>query len=218
MKYKAAIFDMDGTILNTLEDLYLAVNHTMKKFSYPERTMDEVRQFVGNGVDRLIARSLPGGYDDKNFDAAVKEYRAYYSAHSDIKTAPYEGICELIDKLKKNGVAVAIVSNKPDVSVKELSLKYFPSVEYAFGERESDGIRRKPFPDMILNAAEKLSVSPKECVYIGDSEVDVESAANSGMDCITVLWGFRDRKFLLEKGAKIFAYSTDDVYRLIMSE
>lgn len=218
MKYKAAIFDMDGTILNTLEDLYLAVNHTMKKFNYPERTMDEVRRFVGNGVDRLIACSLPGGYGDENFNAAVKEYRAYYSAHSDVKTAPYDGICELIDKLQKNGVAVAVVSNKPDVSVKELSLKYFPSVKYAFGERESDGIRRKPFPDMILYAADKLSVLPKDCVYIGDSEVDIESAENSGMDCITVLWGFRDREFLLEKGARFFAYGTDDVYRLIMSE
>lgn len=215
MKYKAAIFDLDGTLLNTLEDLYDAVNHTMDKYSYPRRTIKEVRAFVGNGVDRLITLCVPGGENDPNLDAAIKEYRTYYAAHSENKTKPYDGIPELIDRLNRAGVKIAVVSNKIHVSTVTLCKKYFPEIKTVCGERESEGIRRKPYPDTVIESAAQLGVPLTETVYIGDSEVDVITSKNAGVDCISVLWGFRDRDYLTEMGAQIFAETPDEVYDII---
>ncbi len=218
MKYKAAIFDLDGTLLNTLEDLHDAVNHTMKKYSYPKRTLDEVRRFVGNGVDRLITLCVPGHENDPNLAAAIKDFRDYYAAHSEIKTKPYDGVLELIDKLMESGIKIAIVSNKMHEATVTLCQKYFPQVEVVCGEREREGIRRKPCPDTVIKAAEDLGVSLNDVVYIGDSEVDVKTSENAGVDCISVLWGFRDRDYLINQGARIFAETADEVFGIISGE
>ena len=218
MKYKAAIFDLDGTLLNTLEDLWSAVNHTMDKYGYPHRTIKEVRAFVGNGVDRLIMLCLPGGENDPNFEDAKREYRAYYAEHSEIKTKPYDGVIELIDKLEKAGIKTAVVSNKIHVATVELCKKYFPDIKTVCGERESEGIRRKPYPDTVIESAKALGVPIDETVYIGDSEVDIETSRRAGVDCISVLWGFRDRDFLEENGGKIFAEKPSDVYDIIVEK
>lgn len=215
MKYKAAIFDLDGTLLNTLEDLHGAVIHTLNKYGYPERSLEEVRAFVGNGVDRLIMLCLPDGENDPNFEDAKLEYRSYYASHSEIHTKPYDGVLELISRLNSDGILTAVVSNKMHKATAELCKKYFPEIENAYGERESEGIRRKPCPDMLIEAAKALDVSLSDIVYIGDSEVDIETAERAGVDCISVLWGFRDRAMLEQNGGKIFASTTDEVYSII---
>ncbi len=217
-KYKAVIFDLDGTLLDTLDDLCDAVNHTMDVFAYPCRTRDEVRSFVGNGVDRLIELCIPGHESDPNRDPAIKEYRKYYNAHSEIKTKPYDGVTELIDKLIGDGVEVAVVSNKIHVSTVELCKKYFPAIENVCGEREAEGIRRKPHPDTVIKSAEDMGVTVSECVYVGDSEVDIETARNAGMDCISVLWGFRDREYLQKCGGTVFAETADELYSAIKAD
>lgn len=215
-KYKAVIFDLDGTLLDTLDDLWDAVNHTMLLFGFPKRTRDEVRSFVGNGVDRLIELCVPDGRNNPRFTDAVAEYRRYYAEHSEIKTRLYSGTGELIDRLILNGCICVVVSNKMHEATVTLCRKYFPAVNNAYGERESDGIRRKPYPDMVIKAMNDIGVKPSECVYIGDSEVDIETARNSDIDCISVLWGFRDRELLESSGAACFAENTDELYRLIM--
>ncbi len=218
MKYKAAIFDLDGTLLDTLDDLHDAVNHTMNKYSYPERTLDEVCRFVGNGVDRLITLCVPGHESDPSLAAAIGDFRDYYAAHSEIKTKPYPGVIELIDRLMKSGVKAAIVSNKMHEAVVTLCRKYFPQVEVVCGEREREGVRRKPAPDTVIKAAENLGVNLSDVVYIGDSEVDLKTSENAGVDCISVLWGFRGRECLINHGAKIFAQTADQVYSIIAGE
>ena len=216
MKYKAAIFDLDGTLLDTLDDLHAMVNHTMDVFSFPRRTREEVRCFVGNGVDKLIELSVPGGLENPQYSDAIKECRTYYAANSEGKfTKPYDGILELIDKLNDAGIKVAVVSNKIHPATVKLCEKHFPTIEHAYGEREAEGIRRKPHPDMVYYAAERLGVELSECVYIGDSEVDVITSKNAGVDCISVLWGFRDREMMEEYGATIFAENTDELFAMI---
>jgi len=215
MKYKAAIFDLDGTLLNTLDDLCDAVNATMEHYGYPRRTLAEVRAAVGNGVERLIALSLPDGLDTPDFDEIAAYYRSYYAAHSEVKTAPYDGVLDLIDRLESAGIRTAVVSNKPNGSTVKLCAKYFPRISVVGGEREADGVRRKPYPDMVYRAVEEMGLTPSDCVYIGDSEVDVLTAKNASMNCITVLWGFRDRDELEREGAVCFAVSADEVFRLI---
>ncbi len=219
MKYKAAIFDLDGTLLDTLDDLHAMVNHTMDAFSFPRRTREEVRKFVGNGVDKLIELSVPNGLDNPQYHDAIKECRTYYAANSEGRfTKPYDGILELIDKLNEVGIKVAVVSNKIHPATVKLCEKHFPSIKYAYGEREAEGIRRKPHPDMVYYAAERLGVELSECVYIGDSEVDVITSKNAGVDCISVLWGFRDRDMMEEYGATLFAENTDELFAMITAE
>ena len=215
MKYKAAIFDLDGTLLNSLDDLCDAVNATMDHYGYPRPTLAEVRASVGNGVERLIALSLPDGLDTPDFDKIAAYYRSYYAAHSEVKTAPYDGVLDLIDRLESAGVKTAVVSNKPNGATVKLCAKYFPRISVVGGEREAEGVRRKPYPDMVCRAVEEMGLTSSDCVYIGDSEVDVLTAKNASMECITVLWGFRDRDELERKGAYRFALTTDEVFRLI---
>ena len=217
MAYKAVLFDMDGTLLDTLDDLWNAVNATMRLFGYPERTRDEVRQFVGNGVTRLLELALPGGASDPRFDEAVAAYRAYYAAHSEEKTGPYPGVEALVKRLTEEGIACAVVSNKPDVTTKLLSRRFFPEIAVAAGENEAAGIRRKPAPDMVFAAVRQLGASLSDCVYVGDSEVDLYTARAAGMDVISVLWGFRDREQLEREGAERFARTPEELYRLVVS-
>lgn len=212
-RYKAVIFDLDGTLLNTLEDLTDAVNHVMRQFNYPEHTIEEIRSFVGNGIKLLIERSLPYGKDNPEFDKVFSEFKSYYTSHCQIKTRPYDGIMELISSLKEQGYKLAIVSNKNQSAVTELNNIYFSDyISTAIGEKE--GVRKKPAPDTVIKALNELGISSDDAVYVGDSDVDRETAKNSDMDCISVTWGFRERKLLeslkpyaiIDKPAELFNY------------
>lgn len=214
--YDAVLFDMDGTLLDTLEDLRDSVNAVLAGVGYPLRTLDEIRAAVGYGVERLIEASVPGGREDERFDDVVRAYRAYYPAHCEIKTRPYPGVTGLTEKLKKAGIRTAVVSNKPHATTCSLSEKLFPAIDVACGEQESNGIRRKPAADMIDWTVARLGVPKEKCVYIGDSEVDVLTAKNAGMDVISVLWGFRDRAVLEKAGATRFAETADELGALLM--
>lgn len=204
MKYQAVLFDMDGTVLDTLRDLNAAVNRALAEFGYPPQTLDETRQRVGNGSRRLMELSVPEGTDGAEIDRILAWYLPYYNAHANDETGPYKGIPELLCALKAAGIPLAVVSNKPDRTVKELSAIHFHGLlEVSVGENESGGVRRKPWPDTLLAAAAALGVEAGECLYVGDSEVDVLTAARAGMDCASVLWGFRSREELTAAGAKL---------------
>ena len=192
------LFDLDGTLLNTLEDLTDAVNYTLSHFGCPQRSLDEVRSFVGTGARNLIRKALPGKDTDPSVEVALAFYQKYYAAHSQVKTAPYAGVLLAITEIGKK-YPVAIVSNKPDVATKDLCAKYFPGV---FARGESADCPRKPAPDMVLQAMKQIGVD--RCIYVGDSETDVETARNAGCPCLSVLWGFRDKECLLEAGAEYF--------------
>lgn len=203
------LFDLDGTLLNSLEDLKDSVNYMLGQHGLPQRSLDEIRSFVGNGARRLIALSLPGGQDDPDVDQALKEYQAYYATHSQIKTKPYDGILEALAEVGEK-YPVAVVSNKPDVAVKPLCRDYFPGI-YALGE--TPDCPRKPAPDMLQVAMKALEVDT--CVYVGDSEVDVLTAINAGVPCLSVLWGFRDRETLQQAGGKYFCDKVSDMPQML---
>ena len=198
MTYKTYLFDMDGTLLDTLDDLTAAVNHTMAQYGYPRRTREEVRQGLGNGAVKLIAALLPEGEDTPDFDAIMRDYKAWYQAHTCVLTRPYPGVPELLARLTRQGCRVAIVSNKPHGAACELAEKFFPGVP-TFGE--SPATPRKPAPDMVFHALTALGAEKDTAVYVGDSEVDVQTARNAGLPLIAVSWGFRGRKALAEAGA-----------------
>lgn len=214
MRYQTAIFDMDGTILETLEDMCASVNVTMDHMGYPRRTMDEVRRFVGNGAAKLIERCMPAGAEDPRYPAALEFYRAYYDAHAQIKTGPYPGIPELLNQLSREGVRLAVVSNKPDEAVRALTERYFPGVfPVAIGNR--DGWATKPAPDSVYEAMCLLGARRESTVYVGDSDVDVDTARNAGLDSVIVTWGFRDEDFLRAHGAQHLAHNTDELYEML---
>ena len=200
------LFDLDGTLLNTLEDLCDGVNYVMDSLGYPRRTLEETRQFVGNGAARLLALAVPQGVDSGE---ALSRFQAYYPAHCRIKTAPYPGIPEALRTLAAR-YPVAIVSNKVHSAVQELRNRFFAdTIDVAIGE--SAGIRRKPSPDSVLEAIKLLGSNKKSTIYVGDSEVDFQTAQNACLPCISVLWGFRDKEFLEHCGANIYADSPKDI-------
>jgi phosphoglycolate phosphatase len=209
---KAVLFDLDGTLLDTLEDLFFSVNHSLKSLSLAERTRKEVRSYLGNGAENLVLRSLPDG-EKERLPEALALFREHYAQHSEDYTAPYDGIPALLDRLEREGYAMAIISNKPDFAVQTLAKTHFPRIGYAVGERE--GIRRKPEPDSLLIAMEAMGVKKEDCIYVGDSEVDVKTAASTGIPCIAVTWGFRDLPDLKEAGAEHFAADADELYTKI---
>ena len=202
----AILFDLDGTLLNTLDDLADATNAALSYFGCPRRTVGEVRQFVGNGAQRLIRLALPGKADDPDEQEVLRWFKDYYAAHSQIKTCPYGGILEALAEVKRE-FPVAIVSNKPDNAVKILCDRYFPGV-FALGQ--SDACPRKPAPDMVFKAMEAIGAD--RCIYVGDSEVDVLTAQNAGAPCLCVLWGFRDKETLLAAGAEHFCERPADLF------
>ena len=214
MKYTIAIFDLDGTILNTLEDLADSTNYALKTCGYPERTMDEVRQFVGNGIRKLMERAVPEGTPVEEIDRVHETFTAHYKVHCADKTRPYDGIMELLQNLKKDGCKLAVVSNKADYGVQELCKQYFDGVfDFAVGERE--GIRKKPAPDSVNEVLKTLGCSRDWAVYIGDSDVDIQTAANAQMDHIIVEWGFRDVPFLIAKGAKVLVEKPEEILEIV---
>lgn len=201
MKYTTVIFDMDGTVLNTIEDITDSVNYILRKYDLPERTVDEVRHFVGNGARVLMDKAIPSGEQHPLFPEILKDYEAYYEEHCNIKTGPYHHIPELLKELKERGYKLAIVSNKPMGAVKELNEIYFKDyVSVAIGVTPK--LRRKPYPDECLLAMKELGSTKDECIYVGDSDVDYKTAENTGLECISCLWGFRTKEELIDAGVK----------------
>ncbi len=212
MKYKVAIFDMDGTILNTLEDLADAMNYCLKEHGMQERSLNEIKSFVGNGIRRLVDQAVPNGTDTGSIDEIYASFLQYYKDHCAVKTRPYDGIKEVLKKLKDEGLLTAVVSNKADYAVKKLCNEYFDGLfDCSAGDRE--GIRRKPYPDSVLLVMEHFKASPKEVVYIGDSEVDYQTAHNAGIDVIMVGWGFREEDYLRSIGAEKIVHKPDEILK-----
>ena len=207
MAYTTAIFDMDGTILDTLDDLADSVNYALGLHGMPASPRPEVRQHLGNGMDYLIAHSVPAGTSHELEQQVLAEFKADYAKRCVVKTAPYPGILDLMAELRRRGIARAVVSNKGDFAVQELVERYFPGIfDAAVGERK--GVRRKPAPDTVYAVMDELGADPVDTVYIGDSEVDVETARNAGIACIAVDWGFRDHDVLVGLGAPVIVSDT----------
>ena len=213
--YDTYVFDLDGTLLDTLGDLAASVNHAMRQCSMPEHTNDDVRRFVGNGVHVLMERAVPGGAANPLFDRAMSAFREYYLVHSSDTTRPYDGILPMLSELKRRGKRLAVVSNKFCTATEALCRQFFPdTITVAIGENEACGVRRKPAPDTVIEALGRLGADRKGAVYVGDSDVDLLTARNAHLPCISVLWGFRDRRCLEECGATTFANHPEDILSL----
>lgn len=214
MKYKLAIFDMDGTILNTLDDLADSMNHCLRVYGLAERSLQEIRMFLGNGIHWLVECSVPDGTDAETLEKVYQTFLVYYKDHCAMKTRPYEGIPEVLQSLRRAGVLTAVVSNKADYAVKILCEDYFKGMlDFSVGELE--GRRRKPYPDSVNAVLERFGMAKEDAVYIGDSEVDFQTAQNVGLDVIMVGWGFRDEDFLKEQGAESVIHEPAEILKLI---
>ena len=215
MLYHTAIFDLDGTLLDTLQDLADSTNYALSLHHLPPRTVEEVRQFVGNGVGLLIHRAVPEGTAEELEGQVLRDFRAHYLLNMENRTAPYPGVPDLLDALRAAGVHTAVVSNKFDGAVKGLCQNYFGQrVEAAIGE--SQGVARKPAPDTVFRALAELGQAPEGAVYVGDSDVDILTAKNAGLPCIAVSWGFRSRAFLEANGARIIADTMQELEQLLL--
>lgn len=213
-KYDTVIFDLDGTLLNTLEDLADSVNFVLTSYGFPERTIEEVRNFVGNGVARLIELAIPEGRNNHQYDKCLVDFRRYYSENMQNKTCAYAGIMQLLSTLTKKNYKLAIVSNKFDKAVKELNQIYFDEyIKVAIGEAE--GVLKKPAPDTVFKAIRELGATAERTVYVGDSEVDVKTAQNAGIISIGVTWGFRGRAVLEQEGADYIIDSPEELMEII---
>ena len=205
MRYQTYVFDLDGTLLDTLGDLAASTNYALRTHGMPEHSLDDVRRFVGNGVRVLMERAVPQGAENPQFEAAFQTFRTHYMQHSLDTTKPYDGILETLEALKAEGCRLAVASNKMMAATQELCRHFFrDTIEVAIGEHEAQGIRKKPAPDTVNEAFRQLGVGKERAVYVGDSDVDILTARNSGLPCISVLWGFRDRDFLIQHGAETF--------------
>ena len=212
--YDTYIFDLDGTLLDTLEDLAASVNYALRQHGMPVRTLDEVRRFVGNGIGMLIHRAVPDGTSAEDEARCLDHFRTHYVEHCQDHTTLYPGIREMLERLAAEGVPMAVVSNKLQTGVSELAQRWFGDlIHVAIGER--DGVRRKPSPDMVQLAIREMGVCSEDCIYVGDSDVDIETARQAGLPCVSVLWGFRDRDFLLAHGATTFAEHPREILELI---
>ena len=208
--YKTYIFDLDGTLLDTLNDLHASCNYALRTHGMPERSLEEVRQFVGNGVKKLMERAIPDGLENPLFEDTLQTFRQHYLLHNLDTTLPYPGIMEMLQQLKAQGKRIAVVSNKFYAATQDLCKHFFgDTIQVAIGERED--IKKKPAPDTVLEALHQLQVTKQDAVYVGDSEVDVETARNSGIPCISVLWGFRSKSFLLSHGATTFIETPNEL-------
>lgn len=216
MNYRLAIFDLDGTILDTLEDLWLSCCYALQKNGLPEITIDEARSFVGNGIRRYIGRAVPAGTSEELTAQVYADFKKHYSVHCTDHTGPYAGIPELLAVIRSAGMKTAVVSNKADLGVQTLVRAHFPGLfDLAVGEQE--GVRLKPAPDAVLSVLESLAVPKEDAVYIGDSDVDIQTAQNAGIPCISVDWGFRSTEFLIDSGAKLIVSSPDELTALLLN-
>ncbi len=216
-KYDTVIFDLDGTLLNTIEDLCDSTNFALSQYGYPSRTLEEVRSFVGNGIGVLIEKALPNGKLNPEYPKVLATFKKHYTVNCNNKTRAYDGINELLHNLKNSGYKLAVVSNKIDVAVKDLCNRYFKdTIDVAIGETEK--IRRKPAPDEVFEAISVLDSEKDKTVYIGDSEVDIETARNADIDVISVSWGFRDKRVLSEAGADVIFSAPQEVFEYILKK
>lgn len=215
MRYKNYICDLDGTLLDTIDDLWESVNYALGENGLPLRTREEVLSFVGNGIRLLIERAMPkDGDKHPKFNEVFDTFRAYYAIHCEDRTHPYDGILEMLRALKADGCRIAVVSNKVNSAVQKLMPVYFPDlIDVAVGEDEAAGIRKKPAPDAVFRAMEVLGATADDSVFVGDSEVDYQTAVNAGLPCISVLWGFRTREFLEGFGARDFVTTPSEIVR-----
>lgn len=215
MRYDTVIFDLDGTLLDTLQDLAAAVNHALYQQGYPPRTVQEVCRFVGNGVEKLMRRAVPAGLPEVRIMAALAVFKDYYALHNNDATAPYPGIEALLDHLKARGVRMAIVSNKNDPNVKALARLYFPTtISMAVGE--GGGVRAKPCPDTVLHVMNTWGCDPSRVLYVGDSDVDIQTARNAGVDCASVCWGFRPEQELRAAGATLLVHTAQELEAVVL--
>jgi phosphoglycolate phosphatase len=211
-----AIFDLDGTLLNTLGDLHTSTNAALRQFGYPTRTLEEVRQFVGNGIRLLIQRAVPQGLSEEEIDRVHQFFLQYYAQHCADCTEPYPGILELLHTLRQAGVKTAIASNKADAAVNQLAEHYFPGLfDEAVGERA--GVPKKPAPDCVHHLLQDFGVEKAQAVYIGDSEVDVETAQNAGVPLLAVSWGFRSKNVLQQAGAGRIVDTAEELCRILLA-
>lgn len=216
IKYNTFIFDLDGTLLDTLTDLCNSVNYILRKHNFPEHTNDEIRSYLGFGMETLISLSLPKHKDEPKFNEVLQDFKDYYLEHSLDSTAPYPGIFELLTYLKEHNYKYAIVSNKGDFAVKHLNEYFFKDyIDVAIGEKA--GIRKKPHPDTVFEAIKELGSSVECSYYVGDSEVDIETARNAGMKCIAVSWGFRTYHQLVECKADIIINTPQELLQFIIN-
>ncbi|MBQ4077408.1 MAG: HAD family hydrolase [Mailhella sp.] len=214
MKYEAVVFDLDGTLLDTLEDLRNSVNYALRLHGFPERTYEEIRTFVGNGVRNLMLKAVPGGDATPSFEAVFADFRAHYAVHWRELTAPYEGVVPLVEELHRRGLKLAVVSNKSDAEVKNLCTEFFGG-KISCVRGEVPEVPRKPAPDSVFLALQSLGVACGAALYVGDSEVDVRTACNAGLDCAAVTWGFRTKDELKEAGAETFVDVPAELLRMI---
>lgn len=217
-KIDAVIFDLDGTLLDTIDDLADSCNMALRENGLKEHSRDEIQSFVGNGIGVLMEKAVPGGKENPLFANVLLSMKKAYSMHWRNKTRPYDGVMDLLDSLKKGNVKVGIVSNKPDRQVKELAELFFSGymdIGCALGEMESLGIKRKPAPDSVLRVLEILKTKKENAIYVGDSDVDILTARNAGMDCLSVCWGFKTKDFLMEHGARVLVDHPMDILKLI---
>lgn len=214
MKYDTVIFDLDGTLLNTLEDLTDSTNYALRVMEYPQRSIDEVKSFVGNGIRLLMERAVPENTSDEDKEKALRLFKEYYAEHNLDNTKPYDGVIRLVRVLKDNNIKTGIVSNKIHSSVLALRNRFFSDIDVAIGDMP--GLATKPSPDSCYMAMRKLGSSKEGTLYVGDSDVDIATAKNAGLDCMSVLWGFRDKDFLAEHGAVKFAETPVDIEREVL--
>jgi len=215
MGYTTILFDMDGTLMNTLEDMADSVNAILRQLGHAERSLDEVRAFVGNGAEMLVRRAMPDGSSEAEIARALALYQAHYEAHCREKTRAYDGILPLLEELHRAGKQIAVVSNKPEGALRTLCDEYFAGlVKVVSGDMP--GRRRKPWPDMVDAALEKMSADRKDAVYVGDSEVDVQTGKNAGLPVIGVSWGFRGREKLIEAGAETIVDSIEELRQKLL--
>ena len=211
MNYDTYIFDLDGTLLDSLTDLAISCSYALRINNMPERTIDEVRCFVGNGVKKLMERAIPNGLQNPAFEKTYADFRQHYLVHNLDNTKPYPGIIPLLKRLHSEGKNIAVVSNKFYAATQDLVKHFFGEyITVAIGEREN--IRKKPAPDTVFEALRQLSASLSGAVYIGDSDVDVMTARNCNIPCISVLWGFRTKEFLIKNGATTFVTAPDEIF------
>lgn len=212
--YKAVIFDLDGTLLNTLGDLAASVNHALKACGYPERTVAEVRAFIGNGVIKLMQRATPDGISQEDFDRCFNSFRSHYLEHMFDTTKPYDGILPLLDSLKEAGIKTAVVSNKLHSGVVGLCKDFFGDrLTCAFGVLDES--ERKPSPANVFKALKQMNIDASDCVYVGDSEVDIQTANNAGLDCIAVTWGYRDLDVLKRNQPKYIIDKPEEILTIV---
>ena len=213
-KIDTVIFDLDGTLINSLEDLRVSVNYALFGFKYPKQTLDMVRRNVGNGIEKLIERSLPDGKDNVNYEVCLEIFKEHYKTHMSVNTKPYPHIIETLAALKSRGYKLAVVSNKFDAAVKPLCQKYFKSlIDVAIGQ--SKDTKKKPASDTVYIALDELGSTSETSIYVGDSEVDIQTAKNSGMDCISVSWGFKTKEFLKQNGASVIIDTPLEIFNYI---